>query len=67
MPTAADDIRIGDIKTLRKFAAHCRSLSVDTPDWKTKEELIALAIDLENEACELEGENLTDTAPENPP
>jgi hypothetical protein len=56
MPTAADDIRIGDIKTLRKFATRCRLLSVDAPDWKTKEELIALAIDLENEACELEAE-----------
>ena len=56
MPRAADDIGLGDIETLRKFAARCRSLSASAPDWKAKVELIALAIDLENEACEVEAE-----------
>jgi len=56
MAGAADDIRRGDIETLRAFAARCRSLSASAPDWKTKVELIALAIDLENEACEVEAE-----------
>ena len=56
MAGAADDIGRGDIETLRKFAARCRSLSASAPDWKTKVELIALAIDLENEACEIEAE-----------
>ena len=55
MPSA-DDIGRGDIETLRKFAARCRSLSASAPDWKAKVELIALAIDLDNEACEIEAE-----------
>ena len=62
MPSATDDIRRGDIETLRKFAARCRSLSVSSPDWQTKDELVALAIDLENEACEIEAEELQSSA-----
>ena len=62
MPSETDDIRRGDIETLRKFAARCRSLSVSSPDWHAKEELVALAIDLENEACEIEAEELRSSA-----
>ena len=56
MSSATDDIKRGDIETLREFAARCRSLSASAPDSHAKTELVALAIDLENEACEIEAE-----------